>query len=477
MAFLTFALIPVNIFCINFPEWVTVLLSVIFCGGLVAYLTVFQTKLVTKIIFPIGFALVALVCSLTPYLLPYWNSYSFKDYHGAILNYDEAISYNAAKEDMTALKAHLEKIHPMFQDGLTDEVENAYHAALERLKNAEQITVNGLRREIQTVLHLMGDAHTTTYNSYPNDKYLKTIPQKYSQGYDIAAINGKTVEQISDDIKPYSCYETEDWISLDLGSLATLDFLGYSAPFTYTWSNGEKEAEETYTASDFVGWDEFVEIHNGYVTTDEPKEFVYYDIDEQKSLAVLTLKECNYNRTYIDCVNAMFAEIKQKNIQSVAVDLRGNGGGSSLVGNEFVKYLPVKRYFDGGFAWRCGFMTFRSEQVERKNARNEKLTFDGNVFLLTDKRSFSSAKDFAMLIQDNHLGKIVGEPSANAVNGYGDVTYFYLPNTGLFVQISTKKWYRIDRSNPDEYVMPDIPCDSGDCIEKLYEIIQSEVGS
>ena len=47
-----------------------------------------------------------------------------------------------------------------------------------------------------------------------------------------------------------------------------------------------------------------------------------------------------------------------------------------------------------------------------------------------------------MLIQDNHLGKIIGEPSANSVNGYGEVAYFYLPNTGLFAQVSTKKWYR-----------------------------------
>ncbi|MCX4287574.1 MAG: S41 family peptidase [Clostridia bacterium] len=63
--------------------------------------------------------------------------------------------------------------------------------------------------------------------------------------------------------------------------------------------------------------------------------------------------------------------------------------------------------------------------------------------MLPADESFSAAKDFAMLIQDNRLGKVVGEPSANAVNGYGEVTYFYLPNTGLYVQISTKKWYGI----------------------------------
>ena len=267
------------------------------------------------------------------------------------------------------------------------------------------------------------------------------------------------------------CYETEDWISIDLGSLATLDFLGYSAPFTYEWSDGENIIEETYTADDFVGWDEFLSLRNEYYVPSEPQNFVYYDIDEQKSLAVLTLSKCVYNKIYIDCVEDMFTEVKQKNIKNVAVDLRGNGGGNSLVGNEFVKYLPAESYFDGPFDWRWGFITFHGNGMEIKNERYKDLTFEGDVYILTDNESFSAAKDFAMLIQDNNLGKVVGEPPANSVNGYGDITNFYLSNTGLFVQISTKKWYRIDSSKTDDYVMPDYPCNSKECLDKLYEVL------
>ena len=233
LAVLTFALIPINIFCANFPEWVTVLLSIMFCGGLVVYLIFFKTKLVTKIILPIIFGLIAIICSILPYMIPYWNSYVFKSYNGIILNYNEVISYKAAKEDFNALKNHLERTHPMFKNGLTEEVKTAYNASLERLKDKDKISVNDLRREIQSVLHLMGDAHTSTYNSGFGDTYLKAIPQKYSQDYDITKINGKTVEQIYKDAEPYYCYETEAWIDIDLGSLATLDFLGYSEPFIY----------------------------------------------------------------------------------------------------------------------------------------------------------------------------------------------------------------------------------------------------
>lgn len=468
---LTFALLPVNIFCINFPGWVTALLSVFFCCGLIAYLIVFKTKLITKIILPMTFGIFAVVCSFAPYLIPYWNSYSFKDYKGIVLNYDDIISYEEAKEDLSALKQYLEKIHPMFKEGLTEDVERAYLQALERLGTAKEITVNDLRREIQTVLHPMHDAHTSTYNSYPDDKCLKAFPQKNDEGYYVTAINGKKTGQIFEEAMPYFSYETEDGILIDLGSLASLDFLGYNASFTFEWSNGENVLSEIYSEDDFVSWDEYLEIRDRYQSGgNTSKDFVYYEIDEEKSLAVLTLTRCAYNQTYIDCVRSMFAEVRQKNIRNVAVDLRGNGGGSSQVGNEFIRYLPVDNYFDGPFDWRWGFLSFHSTGKTR-NMRYENLTFEGNVYILTDRQSFSSAKDFAMLIQDNHLGKIVGEPSANSVNGYGEIAAFYLPNTGLFVQISTKKWYRIDETNTDDYVMPDYPCEGVNAIEKLFEII------
>ena len=151
--------------------------------------------------------------------------------------------------------------------------------------------------------------------------------------------------------------------------------------------------------------------------------------------------------------------------------MRGNGGGNSLVGNEFVKYLPIDSYYDGPFDWRWNYITIHGNNGKIKNKRIKNLTFEGNVYILTDSGSFSAAKDFAMLIQDNNFGKVVGEPPANSVNGYGDITNFHLRNTGLFVQISTKKWYRIDQTKTDDYVMPDYPCNGNDCFAKLYEII------
>ena len=473
MLVLSCALIPFNLFVMNFPEWVTVLCSATACLLIAGWLFVFRTRLLTKILLPIVFAAVSLVCSFAPYLIPYWNSYSLKSYRGAVSNYDEVIAYKDAEADMKALRHHLEKVHPMFADGFDGAVADAYAQALTRLKEMETITVNDLRREIQIVLHLMHDAHTTTYNSYPDDRYLADFLKKRSEGYSLVSVNGKRIGEIIDGAEPYYCYESKDWISVDVGSLASLDFYGYLSPFAYVWSDGEREVTEIYTEQDFVPYDKFLEIRSQYFESTAERGFVSYEIDEQKSLAVLTLTSCIYNEAYRTCVREMFTEVKEKGIRTVAVDVRGNGGGNSLVANELIRYLPITSYRDVPYDMRLGFLTIHDDGY-RTNKPVEGLTFHGNVFVLTDTDSFSSAMDFAMLIQDNHLGKVIGEPPANAVNGYGDVAGFHLPNTGLFVQVSLKKWYRVDAENPDAFVIPDYPCDGGDVYETLYALCVGE---
>lgn len=472
---LTFLLLPLNLFVVNFPEWIVVL-----CGGaalalLIFYLIVFRTKLVTKILLPILPVVIVVLCVLVTYCCPYWNSYSFKQVDTVWLNYDEELTYQQAAEDLAAAMRHLAHVHPMFRGGLTPEIQERYDAALGRLKEMQKVTVNDLRRELQTVLNPIHDAHTTTYNSWPDDRYLADIPAKQLGGYTVYSVNGRTTEEIVEAAAQYYSYETKDWITVDVGSLAALSFCGYEEPFTFVWINEEGNMiTETYTADDFISWESLFtsdDAYDGETDAEAESPFVFYEIDEEKSLAILTLTACNYNEEYIRCVREMFQEVKEKQIQNVAVDLRGNGGGNSLVANEFIKYLPVARYRDVPCDWRWGWFVV-SFDGEVKNKQYGDLLFDGEVYVLTDSSSFSSAKDFALIIQDNGLGDVVGIAPGNAVNSYGDVALFSLPNSGLLMQISTKKWYRIDETNPDDYVVPDFPGE--DALTILYSVLEAE---
>ena len=473
---LTILLLPLNVFVVNFPEWVVVL-----CGGLtlavlIVYLIVFRTKTVTKILLPIPSVLVVVFISLVTYCCPYWNSYSFKQIDTVWLNYDEELTYEQAAEDLAAAIHHLEHVHPLFRDGLTPDIRERYDASLNTLKEMQTITVNDLRRELQIVINPLHDAHTTTYNSWPDDRYLADIPKKKWEGYTIYSVNGRTIEEIVEAAAPYYSYETTDWIMVDVGSLASLLFYGYEEPFTFEWKNEDGDiVTEIYTSDNFIApkyYTAMMTLYDYYAeesNAEEESAFVSYEIDEEKSLARLTLTSCNYNDEYIRCVREMFQEVREKQIKNVAIDVRGNGGGDSRVANEVIKYLPVTQYRDVPFDWRWGWFVF-SYDGWIKNKQYEDLLFDGEVYVLTDSSSFSSAMDFAQLIQDNGLGAVIGIAPANAVNGYGDVALFTLPNSGMMMQISTKKWYRIDESNPNDYVVPDYPGE--DALALLYSVLQ-----
>ena len=145
-----------------------------------------------------------------------------------------------------------------------------------------------------------------------------------------------------------------------------------------------------------------------------------------------------------------------------------------LVADEFIHYLDVDSYQTWGQDWRLGLLMISSKGSTHTNKKYTDLLFDGDVYVLTSTDSFSSAMDFAMLISDNNLGKIVGEPSGNKPRSYGDISVFKLKNSGLVMQVSTKKWYRVDESITDELIEPDIACDSEEALQVLVEYLRGQ---
>lgn len=91
-------------------------------------------------------------------------------------------------------------------------------------------------------------------------------------------------------------------------------------------------------------WDSYAVFNNIVDEGTEEASFVSYELDMENNVAILYLDACSYNSEYIDCVQEMFAEVKAKNIENVAIDLRDNGGGSDLVISEFFKYLDIDSY-------------------------------------------------------------------------------------------------------------------------------------
>lgn len=477
MLILSIGLIPLNLRVLKFPEWV-----IWIPGVLALVLSIFNCfltigKKARKAINLCMTIIVVLFTAFNTYCNPYWNSMLNRNYEYT-RDFNEEISFSDAKEDLQYMMHYLKKCHPLFINGLSEEISNGYHSSLERLKNTDTITVTEVEREMQSILALIGDGHTTAFDNYISYCYLKDIAKRNYEGWRLTAINNITLEELFKENKYLYSYELENWgkakFKSDITSLSGLSFLELNPNgIRYTWVNEEGEEEiSTYEAKDYVIYSEYMEYNKQYFEeeSNESNDFVSYKIYEDNSLAVLTLESCNYDEQYKSCLKKMFSEMKEKNIQNVAVDLRGNGGGNSKVATEFIKYLSIDEYNGGACKWRLGFLTIPFSYNSIKNKKYVDLVFDGNVYVLTNVDSFSSAMLFAQYIQDNDIGTVIGEIPGNTPNCFGEIATFELPNTRLYFQVSTKEFTRVDKKNKDNRIVPDIACDGDTALDKLLEI-------
>jgi len=263
----------------------------------------------------------------------------------------------------------------------------------------------------------------------------------------------------------YDFYAMRRFFDSAIYTKSSLDFLGVdtSTGVTYTYLEDGKPVNFYF---------EFVPYEQAKKENSEVQDttWVWYSIDEEQSLGIFTLTSCDLNEEYYSVLSAFFNEVHEKSIKNVAVDLRGNGGGHSGVANAFLQYINVDTYVSWDSSVRYGPLLWKNENIVVNNLKKDPV-FSGELYVITNVYSYSSAMDFAMLIKDNNLGHIIGEPSGNSPDSYGDNLYFQMPNSKLYFTVSHKKWYRVNKDKAGLPIEPDYECASADAVETLYKII------
>ena len=469
---LLLGIIPLNVLLIwkDFPQWIMIIAS-----AMVLAIVLFIAKKAfagkaSKIITVVLTSVFAAMCILLAYACPYWNSDGYKLSSGSVRYYENSdLTRKEALDKLEEIMDCLRRYHISFVDGLTPEVQEKYDEVRADFESKDTVTRIEFTRGVKSILHEINDAHTR-FNTW-NSMYLSDGPEMKSKGYSIYSVNGITEDGMKELIEPYSSYETPRHIFVDMEDLFYLDLCGVEAPYEVVWKSEDGDEESrTYNREDFITCDEYYVLEDKYLPSDN-NDYVYYEIDEEKSLAILTLKRCRISEHYREVLREMFTEIKEKNIQNLAIDLRGNGGGDTYVVNELFKYLPVDTYYQGDNfrKIRWNFLTFDQSGVT-KNKRNAELEFDGKVYVLTDEDTFSSAMLFTEMVVDNGLGKVIGESPAETCNHCGELTQFYFDDIGMWFSVSTVYHTRIDPSNGD-YIEPDYPCSGEEAIDTLYDIV------
>lgn len=170
-------------------------------------------------------------------------------------------------------------------------------------------------------------------------------------------------------------------------------------------------------------------------------------------------------RGYLD---SCFAVMHSQNIQNLAIDIRNNPGGNSNFGDLLLqyiterpspsicgKYMKVSQQYKDYLKWayrdstseyhkkEVGTIWKRDAWVSKRTISSEKV-FRGKVYLLIGPGVFSSANLMADGAKHNKLATLVGEPTGERVNDFGEVCDIELPNSKMIVNITTSYFVGAD---------------------------------
>ncbi|MCL2360882.1 MAG: S41 family peptidase [Defluviitaleaceae bacterium] len=173
--------------------------------------------------------------------------------------------------------------------------------------------------------------------------------------------------------------------------------------------------------------------------------------------------------------------------QNFIIDLRGNGGGASVVGERILEAMgiTVPRYgsarrisrrmisYSGMFPLHIlRWLGIDYLQIEPYIPTNNNTN---NVFvsILTNSGTYSSATMMGVWVQDGGFGNVVGSASRNAPTSFGDILSFTLPYSGYIGRVSHVLWNRPDTNADQHTLMPDILVDPSDALEAALEFLRN----
>lgn len=202
-----------------------------------------------------------------------------------------------------------------------------------------------------------------------------------------------------------------------------------------------------------------------------------------------------------------FAAIQKNNIRHLVVDVRHNTGGNIYYVYQFLRFLQLPdslkhirrsvRYSDiykelSGKIDHLGTPDGQMHDLEAARGDGEVYKrvcdpedeyyvplagqpYTGKIYVLTGPSSVSSATLFPLLLKDNGLAVIVGEPPANNVTGPASFSSFRLPYTGTAISMSMSWFSRPDTGNNSRVLDPDIPIqyrvgEKDEAIDLIFEL-------
>lgn len=420
------------------------------------------------------------------------------------------LSKEQAQFDIDALIYTLSQVHPdIFSICRQEDLLRAVNRAKAQLPDS--VSKMQLYQAAAPLVAMIGDGHTNLvfpFNSVFNSEllrmpvYVNVLPDRtlkctssldsiIPRGAKILSINNVDADSIIQAMMPYVSGERPHFklsrINTSFTALHQMLFPAEKYTVRYTLPDSREILTHTFPA---VKWDEIKKRCPS--TRKKRKNYNYaYEIYPEKNVAVmdfLSFKDYSRMEHFAD---SMFRDLKEKKIGNLIIDIRNNGGGASSVGDIILRYISPEPFVQMDKALvrvtpltaklmnnpdiRPMLTFYDSDTSEYINPRTaEEGHYDGNVYLLTSNRTFSSAGSFSWAFKECSMGTVIGEETGGMNVCYGDILMYKLPVSGLSTSISFKRFWQLRADENDIHgTIPDIAVPAEQALDKAFEIIRN----
>lgn len=223
-------------------------------------------------------------------------------------------------------------------------------------------------------------------------------------------------------------------------------------------------------------------------------EFIQSDINKEKytfevvdnDVGLISYNKCEDNEAFGKFLDSTFQFISSNKIKKLIIDLRYNSGGNSSLNDQLLSYLTRKKYRQSsGRYWKVskeiqnkiktdslwyGFLSpdfldryLKAEDqsiinaIDYRKIKNDKPShfFRGKHCFLIGPYTYSSANYLADAIQTFSLSTLIGQPTGEYTNDFGEQVEFKLPRANSFFFVPTT--YDIGANKKETIMNPVIP--------------------
>ena len=445
-----------------------------------------------------------------------WSLWMLPDSHIVLTpaDFDRLPSKQDVSEDLEFLPRTIEQVHlDPYHNLSADE----FRRDLSRIEAGidQPMTRRGLFVELAPAVARLNDGHTNVKILVQEINYLVQQGEKWfplsitvaesgvlikadlavdpaiEAGSELAAINGIAAGEIVTNLTRYVSSESPSHrVEIVETRLPFYLRLVYGFEDSFEVTIRSRGTDETTTRKiDGLTWRAIKQTQTESPAK-QPDGPFWFAPDSGSKTGLLTVDQFIDQDRFSDFLEETFATVRSEGIEHLIIDLRANGGGSTDVSNELLRYLasePVRNYakFDlkvsrqikeqfrseipkpirmlpvqylveqGRKVWSAEEGSIVTIEGKYLDPLNSSRRFDGRVYLLIGPQTFSTAADVAAVIKDFSLGTLIGEETGGMACSYGDTYLFRLPNSLLQVGISYKYFVRPSGKITRQGIRPD----------------------